>query len=247
MLGQEIFYFNTIEKITSAFGWIFSDITIERINPETSALQRIKVPITQSAKEKWAVRMEEDPHAGDEKRQRHVEIILPRMGFEFTNFHFDSKRKLPAINFRVAPSGNGPFANVQLNPIPFIFNYSLTMQARTLSDSYKIIEQILAFFRPDYVVPIIDIPEMNLHRDIVFTLTNASHSDSYNGSFLENRIIEWNFDFEAQAFIYPPIKNKPVITQATVNLPDTGETVTITTDPNTGNIDEPYNIVETIT
>jgi hypothetical protein len=250
MLREEPFNFHTIQKITETFGFLFGDITIERIDPKTSAVKRIKVPISQSAKEKWAVRMEADPNAGDESNQRHVQIILPRMGFDLTNFHFDAKRKLPTINYRVSPSGNGPSALVQLTPLPWIFDYSLYLQARTLSDSYAIVEQILAFFRPDYTVPIIDIPPMNSHRDIVFTLLNCSHSDSYEGNFQDKRVIEWQFDFQAQAYIYPPIKIKPVITQVIVGLEDSGDDnfsgeVIVAANPNTGNIDQPYSIIVT--
>jgi T4-like virus Myoviridae tail sheath stabiliser len=327
MLNNDVFYFQTIKKITETFGYIFKDITIERIDPNTKSIKSIKVPVSQSAKEKWAVRMEEDLNAGDEPKQRHVQIVLPRMGFELTNLHYDSKRKLPSINYRVYPNPTGigfvnvihggsgynhvpiltfssgeatckanilngsivdviitnagtgyswntlptiiitptggdtptdatlqvvvggPSALYQLNPVPYLFDYSLYLQTRTLDDSFAIIEQILAFFRPDYVVPIIDIPEMDLHRDIVFTLMNTSHTDSYQGTMLDKRIIEWQFDFQAQAFIYPPIKTKPVITTSTSYIEEigdiTGPHVIVAADPNTGNIDEPYNIVVT--
>jgi hypothetical protein len=249
MLGNDVFYFHTIKKVTTAFGYIFDDISIERINPSTSAVQTIKVPISQAAKEKWSVREAEDPNAGDEPNQRHVQIVLPRMSYDLVDFQYDSKRKLPAINYRVAPTGNGPSAYVQLNPIPYIFNYELTLQTRTLSDSFAIVEQILAFFRPDYTVPIIDIEPMNYHRDIVITLNSTSHSDSYEGNFLDKRIIEWNFNFQAQAFIYPPIKTNPVIKTANVDVLEIGDTnggnINIVADPDTANLDDSYNIVIT--
>jgi len=249
MLGNIPFYFHSIKKITEAFLYIFSDISIQRIDPDTGLIKEIKVPIDQAAKEKWAVRMEEDPNAGNEATQRHVQIILPRMSADLTNFHYDSHRKLPAINYRATPSGNGPYALIQLNPIPYIFDYSLHLQTRTLSDSYMIVEQILAFFRPDYVVPIIDIKEMNIHRDIVFTLTNCSHQDSFEGSLDTKRVIEWEFSFQAQAFIYPPIKQKPVITTANVYTPEFSETSTsgglveVVSNPSGINIDQPYDFI----
>jgi hypothetical protein len=187
--------------------------------------------------------MEQDPNAGNEPLQKHVEIVLPRMAFELTQApHFDGKRKLSSIYYRVASSGNGPSALVQLNPVPMLFDFSLYMQARTLSDSYAILEQILPFFKPDYVVSIDDIPEMCIKRDIIITLINSSHNDSYEGNFQDKRIIEWQFDFQAQGHIYPPIRQKPVITDATVNLTDTGASVIVTANPDTGNLEDPYNI-----
>jgi hypothetical protein len=333
MLNNGPFYFHSIEKITTAFLYIFNDISIQRIDPDTGVIKEIKVPIDQAAKEKWAVRMEEDPNAGNEETQRHVQIVLPRMSADLTNFHYDSHRKLPAINYRAAsnatgvnsitiniagtgynnvpilkftnsspvsataiatatvsgghitgisilspgynynpssppsititPTGGdtpsiaanltaiigGPSTLIQLNPIPYIFDFSLHLQTRTLSDSYMIVEQILAFFRPDYVVPIIDIKEMNIHRDIIFTLTACSHQDSFEGSLDTKRVIEWEFSFQAQAFIYPPIKQKPVITTAQVYTPEIGESSTsgglveVISNPSGINIDQPYNFI----
>jgi len=245
MLGNPPFNFHTIEKITTAFGYMFENITLQRFDPETSAIKSIKVPISQAAKEKWVVRDLEDPNAGDESRQRHVQIVLPRMGYDLVDMRYDSHRKLNTVNYRVAPSGNGPSARVQLNPVPYIYVFSLYLQTRTLGDAYAIVEQVLSFFRPDYVVPIIDIPEMNLKRDIIFTLTSHSHTDSYDGSFLDKRVIEWQFNFEAQGHIYPPIKEKPVVTQATITDGIGDTIVTVVASPNTANIDEPYDIIIT--
>jgi hypothetical protein len=167
------------------------------------------------------------------------------MGYEMINFSFDPTRQLTPVNYRVQSSGNGPSALVQLNPVPQIFDFELYLQTRTLSDSYAIVEQIAAFFHPDYVVPIIDIPEMNIRRDIVFTMTGKSHSDSYEGSLMDKRIIEWTFNFQAQGHIYPPIREKKVITNTKVFM-DNRESVQLTTDPPAPNIDESYDIIETI-
>lgn len=250
MLGNDIFNYHTIEKITQAVGFIFNDISIQRINPTTSVVKTIKVPLSLSSKEKWAIRESEDPNAGDEAKQRHVQIVLPRMAYELTNFRFDPRRKLPSINFRVAPSVNGPTALVQLNPKPFLFDYSLYLQARTLSDSYAIIEQILAFFSPDYVVPIIDIPEMSINRDIVVNMVGCSHTDKFEGNFLDARTIMWQFDLEVQAYIYAPIKEKPVITDSKVTFGSITDSlnsnyVDVVANPATGNIDDLYDISET--
>jgi hypothetical protein len=247
MLGQNIWNFHTIERITRAFGYIFEDISIQRINPTTSAVQTIKIPISLASKDKWVIRAAEDPSAGDETKQRHVQIVLPRLAYDLTNIRYDSKRKLSTINYRANLSGDGILSPMfQLNPVPMIFDFSLYMQARTLSDSYAILEQILAFFRPDYTVPIMDIPEMNIKRDIIITLMNQSHSDSYEGSFFDKRVIEWQLDFQAQGHIYPPVKTKPLINTATITdgYGDTLLTVTNATlpinytyyvDPLTGN------------
>lgn len=221
MLGNAPFYFSTIAKTTAAFGWIFSDIVVQRTNPNTSEVQSIKVPIELSTKEKWFQRVQTDPNLGTPGEQRPISLIEPRMGYAYKNFRYDSSRKMSSINFRVQPDGSsGSTATIfkQLNPIPVVIEYSLYVRTKTLEDGFQIVEQIGAFFGPDYVVPILDIPAMGIKRNIIFSLKGNSHSDSYEGQLLEKRVIEWQFDFEAKAHLYPPIRDKKLITEADIRI-----------------------------
>lgn len=243
MLGNNFYDFKTIEKITAAFGWIFSDISLVRTDPaNVNHKKTIKVPIDFASKEKWVIGMREDPDVGNEEKQRHVQVILPRLAYDLKSFRFDSRRKLSSVNYRVAPTVNGPTAFKQLNPIPMIFSYSLYLQTRTLEDGWAIAGQILPFFKPDYVVPIIDIPQMNLKRDIIFTLVSNTFNDSYEGNFLDKRVLEWQFDFEARGHLYQPIKEKKVIDESDINLYFLGGISTVSTSvlPKNGNIDAPF-------
>lgn len=245
MLGNAPYNFRTIEKISAAFGWIFQDITIERVNPATQAVKAIKIPIEQAAKEKWAQRLISDPDAGNEAKQKHVQIVLPRMAYELTGFRFDGRRKLSPIYYRVSlDPDNNQVVNKQLNPVPFIFNFALYLQTRTLDDGFAILEQFLPFFQPDFSVPVLTIPELNIQRDILFTMTSNTQTDSYEGQFLDKRLIDWQFDFEARGELYPPIRQKKVITNATINMDD--ELLThVEVMPTDAQQDEAWEAVET--
>jgi len=72
---------------------------------------------------------------------------------------------------------------------------------------------------------------------------SQSHSDSFEGSFLDKRVIEWQFDFQVQGHIYPPIKTKPVINSATITDGYGDTLVTVVASPGTVNIDQPYDII----
>lgn len=238
MLGNTPFNFNTTEKIVAAFGWIFSDIHVIRPNARI-----IKVPIEFSGKEKWYQREISDPNAGDVATQRHIDQIWPRMAFDLTNFHYDPSRKLSTISYRVNSSaGLGGTALKQLNPVPMIFDFTLFIRSRTLEDGWSIIEQFIPFFTPDLTVPILDIPGMNIKTDILFTLKGNSSKDNYDGALLKNRELIWEFNFEAQGHMYPPINTKKIITAADISLftsqqsnPGAIDTVA-TINPSTANI-----------
>lgn len=242
MLGNSPYNYKTIEKYTNTFGWIFQDITIERKDPVTSAVKSIKVPIELSTKEKWAQRAISDPNAGTEADQKHVQIVLPRMAYMLNGFSYDARRKLSPILYRVALESTNATVKRQLNPVPFIFNFSLHIATRTLEDGYAIIEQFLPFFQPDFTVPIITIPQLNLRRDIVFSLTGNSQSDSFEGNFLDKRTLEWEFNFEGRGELYPPVKSKKVITAVDVNVD--GSTFTVSPDPPTALQSGPFEVVD---
>ena len=251
MLGNAPYTFKTIEKITCAFGWIFQDISIQRKDPVTSAIKTIKVPIELSTKDKWAQRAISDPNAGNEPTQKHVQIVLPRMAYEMTGFRYDAKRKLSPIMFRVAAADTNKTLKKQLNPVPMIFEFALYIQTRTLEDGYAILEQFIPFFQPDYTVPILDIPELQLEKDIIFSLINNTHQDTFEGNFLDKRIIEWQFDFEARGHIYPPVREKKIITEADVNVHDYTylggyDTVASTIVPDDANVDDSFTIKEEV-
>ncbi len=198
------------------------------MNPDTQAIQSISVPINQAAREKWDQRFRTDPNAGDEANQRHVNLVLPKFTYELKGFRYDATRKLPSINFRVAPTGQGASALVQLNPVPMLFEYVLNLQTRTLEDGWKILEQFVPFFKPDY-------------------------TDNWDDTVTEKRTISWEFNFEARAHLYPPIVQKKVITDSILRFtslnntdiasPGTVSTMTVSVDPPSANIDEPFDIV----
>lgn len=249
MLGNDPYNFKTIEKITAAFGWLFQDITIQRRDPGTQALKSIKVPVELATKEKWAQRYMSDPNAGDEANQKHVQIVLPRMAYEMTNFRYDGRRKLSPIMYRVVAGQNNTVLKRQLNPVPMIFQFSLYLATRTLEDAYAIMEQFLPFFQPDFTINILDIPEIGLKRDIIFSLVSNNHQDNYEGNFQDKRTIEWTFDFEARGHIYPPIKEKKIITEADIRVHELGfqdqvGTVHVEIDPSTAMPNQPFEVVD---
>jgi hypothetical protein len=219
MLGNPPYYNKTTETIVQLFGYIFSDISIQRVNPNTNAIQTIKVPIEWSAKEKWDLRERQDPNAGTTS-QFPVDIILPRMGYELRDYRFDPSRMTNILNSTVASSGVGSKVSKQLSPIPIIWNFSLYLQTRTYEDAWQVIEQMMPFFRPDLSLAIIpsSTPPMNISTNITFTMTGTKHSDNYDADIPSQRLLEHEWDFDVRGYLYSPIKNNVAI----INMADIG-------------------------
>ena len=61
MFGRR-FYHESLRKVVVAFGTIFNNIIIHRTDADGSVLQRLKVPLSYSPKEKFLTRLEQQPN-----------------------------------------------------------------------------------------------------------------------------------------------------------------------------------------
>ena len=64
MFGRR-FYHESMRKVVVAFGTIFNNIIIHRTDADGSVIQRLKVPLSYSPKEKFLTRLEQQPNLSD--------------------------------------------------------------------------------------------------------------------------------------------------------------------------------------
>ena len=92
MFGRR-FYHESLRKVVVAFGTIFNNIEIHRTNSSGDVVQKIKVPLSYSPKEKFLVRLDQQADLNN----REMAVTLPRMGFEISGISYDPSRKLQRI------------------------------------------------------------------------------------------------------------------------------------------------------
>ena len=213
MLGNATFYNRTIRKIVVAFGTVFNDIYLIRYTKDgVTAKETIKVPLNWGAKEKYITRLTADPSL-----TKSIATTLPRISFEMTGISYDSSRKLPTT-VRNFSANNATSAKAQYVPVPYNFDFSLSIYVRNTEDGTQILEQILPFFTPDFSVTVDFIPSMDPKYDMPIILNSVSNEVDYEGDMMATRMIIWNLEFTAKGHIWPPIKTVKVITTANTNL-----------------------------
>lgn len=196
------FYHGIIKKTIIAFGSLFSGIQIERkkngsIDGET--VQRIQVPIAYAPKEKWLVRIEQDPSL-----ENYTYTVLPRMSFEVTNYTYDHTRKLIKTNkVKCYESASG--LKTTYTPVPYNLTMNLYVISKTQEDAMQIVEQILPTFGPEYTLTINAIPSMNIKQDIPIILNQVAVADNYDGSFQERRFVVYTLTFQAKLNLYSEV------------------------------------------
>ena len=214
MLGNAHFYNRTIRKIVVGFGTMFNDILLTRYSKDGATAHEItKVPLNYGAKEKYLVRINSDPSL-----TKSVATTVPRMSFNLDGLSYDSSRKQQTTmqNFGFS---SGSF-KTQYAPIPYNFDFSLSIYVRNTEDGTQILEQILPFFTPDFTITMDFIASMDQTYDMPVILNSVTPEVDYEGDFMNTRLIIWNLSFTAKAYIWPPVKapTGKMITQANVNI-----------------------------
>ena len=195
MFGNS-FYFGTIRKYVIAFGNLFNDIYVQRLDSNGNRIQTLAVPLAYGPKEKWLVRLVQDPNLDAD-----VAITLPRMGFEITSLTYASQRKLSSTlrNSRLK-TADLDRVDTQFVPVPYDINILLSIFVRNADDGAQILEQIVPYFRPEFVTNVRLIPEMGIVSDTPVVLQDVSIEDTYEGDFDTRRALIYNMNFSMKAY-----------------------------------------------
>lgn len=216
MLGNKHFYNRTIRRIVVAFGTLFNDIQMVRYNKAgDTAYERIRVPLSYATKEKFITRLKSDPNLN-----KSINTSLPRMSFEMTGISYDSARKQNTLMKNFSVNGQTNTINTQYAPIPYNFDFSLSLYVRNMEDGTQILEQILPFFTPDFTVTVQLVPNMTQKYDLPVILNSVNPEFDYEGDMLTTRTLIWTLTFTLRGYIYPPVdmSGNGIITQANTNL-----------------------------
>lgn len=212
MLSNNVFYHGTIRKAIVTFGSLFSNLYIDRKvddSVEGTTVQRLHVPFAYAPKEKWLVRLEQDP-----KLTNHTYISLPRISFEIIGYNYDSNRKLPKMNQIVCnEGGTGNSSKTVYTPVPYNIDLAVYVITKTQEDAMQIIEQILPTFAPEYTLSIMALPEMNIVQDIPVLLNSVGVQDDFDGNFELRRFVVHTLTFTMKLNLYGPVtetESKPI-------------------------------------
>jgi len=252
MFGEH-FYHKKIRNTVIAFGTIFNNVNIKRLDSSGNPLQNIKVPLSYSPKEKFLARLDaQQDLTGDDSK---VAITLPRMSFEITGYSYDATRKLNKNQkiTKVTTNADTTKMNNQYMPVPYNVNFQLNVFTANSDDGLQIIEQILPYFQPDYTVTMIEDRTMDTKRDIPFILNSVDYSDDYTGSLTSLRRIIYTLSFTAKVYLYGPISTNAIIKKVSADLyADTGsnaprvERVTVQPNPTSADKDDTYTYTTTL-
>jgi hypothetical protein len=217
MLNNSIFYHGVVRKCIIGFGRLFSNIHIDRkINDPVNGVsaQTLLVPLSYAPKEKWLVRVDEDPTL-----ENHTLTSLPRMSFEIIAYTYDSLRKMNRMQ-QLKNTGVGGAEGMAFvrTPVPYNIDMSLYIVTKTQEDALQIMEQILPYFTPEYTMSINAVDELGVQLDVPVVLNSVIVSDEFEGDFQTRRFVIHTINFQMKVSLFGPTSTQGVIGTAIANI-----------------------------
>lgn len=208
------FYHQTLRRYVVAFGNMFDDIVVRRLNASNEIIQSIMVPIAYGPKQKWLVRIRQNPEL-----KAQVALQLPRLGFEITGMNYDGARRLTGTTKNVAlRASDKNKLDRQYVPVPWDISFALYAYVKNSDDGAQIVEQIVPFFGPEWTNTVNVVPSMGIKMDVPTILQGLTVDDVYEGDYDSRQTLVYTFNFTMKGWFFGPIRSQGVIKRAQTDL-----------------------------
>ena len=208
----ETFYNETIRNTVVGFGSLFNEIYVVRKDNNGNETSRFKVPITYAPKEKFIRMLDEYSSLKGTENERDISTILPRIGFNIEAVNYDAERKRNTLSKRYTASANSNQIKTEYAEVPYAIDFFLTVASRTMEDGLQILEQILAYFTPEFTVTM-NFTDSRNRIDVPIVLSSVASEIDFEGDSSTQRSITFNLAFTARTYVYGPIKESKIITK----------------------------------
>lgn len=206
----EHFYNRLKRKYITLFGSLFNNVTFIRYNSAyTTEIERIKVPIAFSPKEKWLTLLKQDPD-----KTRSTGISLPRMAFNNTSMIYDPSRKQSSLQRMPSVAG---VRNSQYVGVPYDLTFELNIMTRNIEDGDQIVEQILPMFNPDYNATMNVTTAMGYLKDIPIVLNDVNQEIDWEGDMETPRSVINTLTFTMKVYFWGPVSSAKIIRKVYAN------------------------------
>jgi hypothetical protein len=205
------FYHQHIRKAIIAFGTLFNGIQVRRRNEANEIVQSLFVPLSYAPKQKFIERIREAPEI--DANRPGIQVTVPRIGFEITNFTYDPARKLAITqNVRaVDPELTNTGVRYSYVSTPYNMGIGMSVFTKNQDDGLQIIEQILPYFNPDFNITVNELPDLGVRRDLKIVLESVNYQDEWEGGFDKRLSVIWDLNFTVKMNLYGYVQDANLI------------------------------------
>jgi hypothetical protein len=202
MLSNSFFFHQSLRRYTLAFGLVFTNLEVQRSDAYSVVQNAFRVPITQASKQKFYLQLMQDATVSN----RPFNVLLPRISFIMSSMSYDSDRQKNQTNKYSKTTVDDTLYTFE--PSPWNFTYNMTIWTANEHDGHQIIEQILPYFTPFYMLTVNELPSFNISRSVPLELSSISRDvNAESGEDTNIRTIKWDLSFTLKGYLYKPIKS----------------------------------------
>lgn len=213
-----MYFFNdTISIYTIAFGSLFNNVKVHRIDKsqEPPKIREIEVPLIYSNKTHWYYKQHKDfPD------KFNINKVLPSMNFLLTDIGQDLNRqtnKFETVKFDADVTRQ--VREWVQTAVPYTFSFNLSILTKMHSELNQILEQILPFFPAgSRDLHVQEVPSLGVYRSVRLTLDSVSNAVNIDYQNNDDRVLSYDLGITLDGYLYPPIKEKELITQVDMNV-----------------------------
>ena len=195
------YYYKVIRKTIIQFLDYFNDIKIGRYSDGAGVADGVifegtyTVPLKFGPKQKTWYWIEE----------RKDDEILPILSCTLQGVEYAADR-MGSRDAKICKSTDIDSKTLQrfLNPIPYNFQFQVTIWSLHMVDVDQILEQILPYFNP-FIQIRISIPELSTTMDMRVQFNGANPDVTFDMADEERRVLMWNLDFTVQGYLFQPL------------------------------------------
>lgn len=212
--GHTYYYPETVRNVTVALLDMFDDFFIKRYDKtparDASIVKTVRVPIMFGPNEK---RHLDELRIGKDGYQAPP---VPRMSLILTGIEYDPSRASGINEIRhfydtnLQLNGLDQFFT-ELNPAPYNYNFTLSIQTESVSDFSQIVENILPYFNPMRYLRVKEFAFLNIERDLPVLMGGITPNFSDVMEVSDKRKIDGDIELKVQGWMYRPIDAVKII------------------------------------
>ena len=204
MLTRTPFYNETIRRATVVFGTLFNNISIVNKKDDGTIVKQTKVPLAFTQKRKFLDRIRQEPSFSEGDKQQ-VAISLPRMSFDLIGMDYHSEIQTSIYQRQLHSANFDGSKNTTYSGIPYKLSFELNVYCDKHDEALQIIEQIIPYFRPDFMVSVKESMNSEIVWDMPITLESVSPQTEYQGQQEDRRVIVYTLTFSSIVRFYGAI------------------------------------------
>ena len=205
---KNFFYNKIIWNYVAAFSSIFDEMEVWVYDENGRAIRSKEVPVYLTPKEKVVAMLQRQGQGDSFPGGSAIDNYLPSLtiiwrGIQLDNERMRGQREKRKLYLRYEEGESAPYQHMDLQTVPYLLQFEVTIWAKYMDDAAQILENILPFFHPEAYVSLFE-KSIDAERKCKVELESITPNIVYEMGQQDRRVIQFNLGFNMECNFYKP-------------------------------------------